>query len=797
MAVKKSTSESRPVARYAADPAQGLTQKMALERANQGLSNRASAHVGKTGAQILRTNLLTLFNGLNAALAALVLMTGSYRNALFMIVILFNVIIGTVQEWRAKKMVEKLQLISAPTATVIRDGQAQSVAVEDIVLDDIMRLSSGMQICADAIVVEGVFEVNESMLTGESDPVTKRAGDQLMSGSFVVSGSALARVEHVGDENYAAQLARDARRLKKPNSELMSSLNRLIRVISYFIVPLGALLFSRHYFIVGDSWEQSVISTVAAMVGMIPEGLILLTSVALAVGVIRLAARKTLVQELYCMETLARVDVLCLDKTGTITTGEMEYRGMTALYGEESQAEQRLKMLTGALEEDNPTFRALKARFAGVPGAVVQRVPFSSARKWSGARFEGGPTLVLGAGEFVLGEGYQALRPQAEKAAENGLRVLVLAESESGFQGEHGLPDGLRARALIYIGDTVRAEAPDTLKFFAGQGVTVKVISGDNPRTVAAVAARAGLANAASLVDASTLKTEQALFEAADKYTVFGRVTPAQKQTLVRALKARGHTVAMTGDGVNDVPALKDADCSIAMASGSDAARQVANLVLLDCNFASMPQVVMEGRRVINNIRRSASLFLTKTIFSFLLTLCSLFLGSGYPFVPIQLTLFSSVAIGLPSFFLALEPNRSRVEGRFLYTVIKQALPGALTIALGVETLIALCAWRALPDSTSATLCTLYMVAVGLMVLFRVCLPFNPMRVGVFLLCVALLAANILVIPGMYSLTPLGSNELATLLIACAAAAVALPLLSYLVGRIDIWLSRRRSNARG
>lgn len=781
--------ESGKTERFRPDAHQGLSEAQVHARVEAGLTNQTSRAPGKTTAQILRGNLMTLFNLLNLVLAILVISVGSYKNALFMIVIILNAVIGTVQELRAKKTVEKLSVISAPTALAVRSGREVKLGVSELVLDDVMVLKSGMQICADGVVLEGEIEVNESLLTGESDPILKRPGDGLMSGSFVVSGRANARVDKVGDDNYAAQLTRDAQRLKKPNSELMKSLNALIRVISVVILPLGAALFIKSRFILHESLQDGVVSTVAAMVGMIPEGLILLTSVALAVGVIRLAQRKTLVQELYCMETLARVDVLCLDKTGTITEGSMEVQGIIPLAASEDQVRTDMGILASAMQDDNPTFAALRAAFPPIQGsAPLKVVPFSSARKWSGARFEKLGSLVLGAGEFVLGADYQSIRGRVEECAQKGQRVLVLAQSDQDFQGEQGLPQGLKPLALLTLADKIRPEAAGTLRFFAEQDVDLRVISGDNPKTVAAVAGRAGLKDAQLCVDASTLKTEEQIRQAAARYKVFGRVTPEQKCKLVRALKAQGHVVAMTGDGVNDVPALKEADCSVAMASGSDAARQVAQLVLLDNNFASMPHVVLEGRRVINNIRRSASLFLTKTLFSFLLAIISLIFGAGYPFEPIQLTLFSTITIGIPSFFLALEPNRARIQGKFLQTVIRQAAPGALCIVLGVQALTALATGT--PEQLS-TMATLYAVLVGLIVLFRVCMPFNRNRVVLFAGCCVLFVGAICLLPVWFSLAALERNHVLMVLGAAVVGGLALPLLSKGVDALDRALEKK------
>ena len=774
------------VTRFSPPLETGLTAQQVAQREREGLDNCERMKVGKSVGRILRENLFTLFNFLNLGLAIAVLAVGSLRNALFMGVVFSNAVIGTFQAIRAKQTVEKLKLVVAPEARVIRDGKTQSIPVQRVVLDDLMLFETGNQILADAILRGGEVEVDESLLTGESLPVRKKPGDAMKSGSFVVSGKCVAQADCVGDATYAATLAREAKEDRSAKSELMRALNALIRGLSFVIVPLGLILFARQYFFGGGPLQDSVVSTVAAMIGMIPEGLVLLTSVALAVGVVRLARRKTLVQSLYSMEDLARVDILCLDKTGTITSGNMAFERMETLSGDETASARALGAMLQAVGGSDATSKALLPRFPAAPDAHTGRVvPFSSARKWSGAEVDG-CAVVLGAPQFVLPEADEALKQKVASCASGAFRVLVLAKSACPLQGD-ALPRDLTPLALLLLTDEIRPEAPDTLKFFEREGVTIKVISGDDAVTVSAIAVRAGVRNAESFVDASALKTESDVRDAASRYTVFGRVTPQQKRLLVRSLKAQGHTVAMTGDGVNDIPALKEADCSIAMASGSDAARQVASLVLLDCNFASMPEVVMEGRRVINNIRRSASLFLTKTVFSFLLSLLSLFTGAGYPFVPIQLTLFSTASVGMPSFLLALEPSRARVEGRFMPYVLSRALPGGLTIALGAWALSAVSAARQLSGAETGTLATLFLVAVGLMVLLASCWPLNIKRAGVFLLSTVTLAVALLGFSSFFELTALAPKSIRLLLTAIAAA---LPVF-FGLNSLFSWIFRR------
>ena len=712
----------------------GLTAEQVSARIQQGLSNADEGIRTKSEKQIILENTFTFFNILNFILAGLVLLVGSFKNLLFMGVILSNTVIGSFQGIRAKRTIDKLSLISAPKVTVLRDSTLKTVCVSDIVLDDVMHLSNGQQICADAFVREGEVEVNESLITGESDPVLKRAGDALLSGSFVVSGACLAQVEHVGRDNYANRITNDAKTIKRAHSEILFSLNAIVKVIGFALIPIGILLFSKQYFILHDTLPDAVVSAVAAMIGMIPEGLVLLTSVVFAVSVIRLSRYKTLVQDLYCTESLARVDVLCLDKTGTITEGVMQVDDVLPLgkITEQDMAD-ALAALTAALPDNNPTYNAVKARFAGdTVWNPAEIVPFSSARKWSGAQFAGHGTYVMGAGEFILGDRFSAFQEQIRQYTDQGQRVLLLAHSDAPFGPDKNLPENLQPMGFLVISDKIRAEAPQTLRYFAEQGVTLKVISGDNAATVSSIAQRAGLSGAEHCCDASTLHTDAEIEDAVEKYSVFGRVTPQQKLQFVRALKKHGHTVAMTGDGVNDVLALKEADCSIAMASGSDAARTVSNLVLLDSNFASMPQVVKEGRRSINNLQRSASLFLQKTIFSAMLGVLFLFIAASYPFEPIQLTFVSTITIGIPSFILALEPNTDRVRGIFLTNVLKKSFPSALAMVLSVLFLTLFREPLQLSGEEVSTLCVFAAFTAGFVLLFKLCLPFNPLRAALF-----------------------------------------------------------------
>lgn len=724
----------------------GLTDEQVNERIEQGKVNADENPNTRTYKQIVRENTLTFFNFLNLVLLVLVLLVGSYKNAFFVCIIIINTLIGIAQEIRAKKTIDKLAILTAKKSIVIREGKKWTVPTEELVLDDLVCLKTGDQVPADAKVLEGSVEVNESLLTGESDNLPKNVGDELFSGSFVTAGEACCQIIHVGKDNYAAQITSEAKEFKRHNSELKNSLNAILKVISIIIVPLGALLFYKQYYIVGNTFKASVVSMVAGVLGMIPEGLVLLTSVALTLGALVLANKKTLVQELYCIETLARVDTLCLDKTGTITEGTMcvervepwcesllrnltedkeepdegrmlqdqeiqpenaetqnpdtgsqteadqaENTDETVALQDIHEIEDMMGNLMYVLKDQNATIDALRKRFPTKTSMTPEHIiPFSSDRKYSGAVFEDRGTYLMGAAQFLFPEGREEILDVCQKYAQEGLRVLTLAHSSQMADGTE-LPADLEPVAFLLLADVIREEAPDTLKFFDSQEVDLKVISGDDPVTVSAIAKRAGLKNAESYVDATTLETEEDVKEAVSKYSVFGRVTPQQKKEMVQALQKQGHTVAMTGDGVNDVLALKEADCSIAMAQGSDAAKNIANVVLLDSNFASMPHIVNQGRRVVNNIRTAASMFLIKTMFSVMLSLLTIFFGNTYPFEPIQMSLISACAVGIPTFLLAQENNYDKIDHTFLRHVFLNAFPAAITISSCVFAIMLVC----------------------------------------------------------------------------------------------------------
>ena len=727
----------------------GLSHKEVAHRLQNGQFNEQVDHISKSYQAIIKDNVFTLFNLINAILAGLVIFLGSWRNLLFMGVIFSNVVIGILQELRAKRVLDKLSLITQAKVRVVRDGAWQEISISDVVLDDIVSLSTSNQIIADAVVVDGRIEVNESLVTGESDIIIKHIGDKLYSGSFVVSGTALCQVVHVGADNYAQTIMKDAKSFRKHKSQLRDSINYIIKIIGVIIIPMGILLFAKQYLISEYTFAQAIISTVAALIGMIPEGLVLLTSVALAVGTINLARRKTLVQELYCIETLARVDTLCLDKTGTITEGNMQVEQILQIK-EGVHVHELLANFHHVLKDDNATALAIR-NYVGNAKELDEAsviLPFSSARKCSAVTFQEAGTLMLGAYEFICDVPDPEIMNCIHKEADLGNRVLVLMHSNQPIKDETIDRQG-EVYALIILSDPIRKEAPQTLDYFLSQGVDVKIISGDDPRTVHEIAHKAHLKNYDSYVDMSQISDDE-IDEIVCTYTIFGRVSPMQKKLMIASLKRQGHVTAMIGDGVNDVMALKEADCSISVAQGSEAAKNIANLVLLDNNFANMPHIVDEGRRVINNIQRAASLFLVKTTFSTLLAFLTLFLIRRYPFEPIQLTLISSLTIGIPSFFLALEPNYARVKGNFLLNVFSRAIPGALCVVLSVVYVHVLNNFISISDAQMSTMALIMTATSSLIVLYRVCVPFTRLRFFIFVMMTSLMIACMILIPGVF-----------------------------------------------
>ncbi len=786
-----------PLCRPTAD--RGLTAAQARELAENGWDNCPVESPTKSDKQIIRENLLTYFNLIFVVLAACLLLVGDWKDTTFLLIVAANAAIGIVQQLRSKRTIDKLSLLSASKVRTVRDGAVTELPTAQLVREDVVELTAGCQIPADGPVLTGQVQVNEALITGEADAVTKQPGDRLLSGSFVISGKCRARMDQVGADSYASRLTLAAKKDAGPGkSEMMRSLDRLIRFIGVALIPIGAALFYNQYVVQDLGMRQSVSSMVAALIGMIPEGLFLLTSVALAVSVVRLAQNRTLIHEMNAIETLARVDVLCVDKTGTVTSPKMEVREVLPLDPEafpETEIADVLGAFYRCMEPDNDTARAVAEKFSYGPAwPHRETVPFSSATKWSAVNFPGRGAYVIGAPEYVLGSDVQALREHIETYARQGCRVLLLAQCDGAEEGKlHGL---VLPMALIVLENPIRPAAPKVFAYFRDQGVEVKVISGDNPVTVSAVAAQAGIQGAERYVDAQELKTDQDIARAVREYTVFGRVVPNQKRKIVRALQSQGHTVAMTGDGVNDVLALKDADCGVAMASGADAACQVAQLVLLDSDFAAMPKVVAEGRRVINNIQRASALYLVKNILSFFLALITLFAAFPYPLVPIQLTLISTLTIGIPSFFLALEPNHDLVRGKFLHNVFRRAFPGGLTAIIVILFAELFVYTFHLTLGELSTICVILMAINGILVIYYAARPLDIKRWALLIaMAVGLLIAMIFY-GEVFSLTAL---SFAAWLVLIVLALLVVPIqmgFEWLFDRCSEALSRRRERRR-
>lgn len=726
-------------------PIMGLTSEEVRERIDNGQTNHTDISTQKTVGQIVKSNLLTYFNLIFLILTVLLCIVGSFRNLTFLPVIIGNTVIGIFQELRAKKTLDKMSMLNAPHSIVVRDGEQQQIQSEELVKDDIIILSAGNQICADATVLSGSISVNEALLTGESDEIKKKSGDGLMSGSFVVSGQCYAKLDKVGNESYISQLTAQAKAMGDgEQSEMIRYINKLVKWVGIIIIPVGIILFCQAYIMNGETFKKSVVSMVAAVLGMIPEGLYLLTTVALALSTIRLAKKQVLLHDMKSIETLARVDVLCVDKTGTITEPGMQVTELV-ISGRCGDAEMDKRAFahlladySAVIEDNNATMEAIRAyvdknEIEKGSRTLLKTQPFTSANKYSKVSFVEGD-YMLGAPEFIMKDRYDEISEEIEEYQSKGYRVLLMAESGDDSSGLEKSFGGISPIGYIVLSNPIRENAESTFTYFKEQGVAIKVISGDNPATVSEVAKRAGIDGAENYVDASTLASEKDIAEAVDKYTVFGRVTPKQKQLIVRALQKQKHTVAMTGDGVNDILAMKDADCSIAMASGSEAAAQAAQTVLLDSDFGRMPYVVYEGRQVVNNIQRSASLFLVKNIFSLLMAIFSAVFAITYPLEPSQISLISMFTIGLPGFLLALEPNRNRIEGNFMANVMLKALPAGLTDVLSVGALVICGQVFNLPSEDIATAGTMLLAVVGFMIIIKISHPFNKMKYGVLVI---------------------------------------------------------------
>lgn len=768
----------------------GLTDEEVRQRVEEGFTNRTDISTDKTTKEIVVSNVFTYFNLIFLVITILLIMVGSFRNLTFLPIIIGNTVIGIVQEIRAKKTLEKMSLLNAPHADVIRNGSVKQISTEELVKDDVILLTAGKQICADAVVISGNIQVNESLLTGEADEVEKTEGSTLMSGSFVVSGECYARLEKVGNESYISKLSLEAKSMGgKEQSEMIRSINLIVKWVGIVIIPIGLILFWQNHFVNGESITKSVTSTVAAIIGMIPEGLYLLTTVALALSTMKLARKKVLLHDMKSIETFARVDVLCVDKTGTITEPDMKLKEIFLCKNSGADGTQtaltldELKSLildyANASVDNNATMLALKAYAAealtnntsALHRTAVSQQAFSSSLKYGSVTFSDG-TYLLGAPEFIMHEDFARIEEEIIPYADKGDRVLLFARYD-GENVENGINGSVTPLGFVALANPIRENAVKTFEYFKSQGVAIKVISGDNPRTVSRIAIQAGIESAESFVDAATLDTEDKIADAVNKYTVFGRVTPKQKKQLVKALQAKGHTVAMTGDGVNDILAMKDADCSVAMASGSEAAAQAAQVVLLDSDFAHMPDVVYEGRRVVNNIQRSASLFLVKNIFSLLLSLFSVILMVTYPLEPAQVSLISMFTIGVPGFLLALEQNKDRIKGHFITNVMLKALPGGLTDVIAVGALVVCGEVFCISDASIGTIATLVLSVVGFMILFKISEPLNGMKYAVIIGNIAGLVFSGFFLKKLFALTDL-SNICILLMIVFGFAAESL-----------------------
>ncbi|MBD5511744.1 MAG: cation-translocating P-type ATPase [Lachnospiraceae bacterium] len=784
----------------------GLTEEEAAGRAAAGLINRTNITTGKTTGKIIQSNLLTYFNLIFLILTVLLCMVGSFRNLTFLPVIVGNTVIGIIQELRAKRTLDKMNMLNAPHSIVIRNNMQRQIPSEELVKDDVILLSAGSQICADASVVQGCVFVNESLLTGEADEIKKTAGDKLLSGSFVVSGQCYAKLTCVGNESYISKLTAEAKAMGSgEQSEMIRALNRLVKWVGIIIIPVAVILFAQAYYVNEETFRKSIVSMVAAVLGMIPEGLYLLTTVSLALSTMRLAKRKVLLHDMKSIETLARVDVLCVDKTGTITEAGMEVKELLVSRINPNGAvdiralEELLAEYAAAVPDDNITMQAIRkyppvserSRIAG-GRTVLSTMPFSSARKYSAVTYADGK-FVLGAPEIVLRGQQELVSQEIYPYLKKGYRVLALGKCKDGkTEPAEVQPGAVEPLGYVILTNPIRQNAKETFSYFKEQGVAIKVISGDNPETVSEIARHAGIENAEQFIDATMLHTDSELAEAANRYTVFGRVTPKQKQQIVKALQKAGHTVAMTGDGVNDILAMKDADCSVAMASGSEAAAQAAQVVLLDSDFARMPNVVLEGRCVVNNIQRSASLFLVKNIFSLLMALFSAIFALTYPLEPSQISLISMFTIGMPGFFLALEPNKNRIEGHFMTNVIAKALPAGLTDVLAVGALVVCGEVFSLLETDIATASTLLLAVVGFMILIKISHPFNSMKYAILAFSIFGLVFSGIFLGKLFAISEMSEICVLLLVVFAFAAESLFRYLSLCTEKLYQWVKGRK-----
>ncbi len=768
----KSKLDSHSIVRFNPDPKVGLTANEVNKRNEENLLNISKLKTSKSLASIFIKNIFTFFNMTCLIVACALIVVGAYSDLLFMVIVILNTVIGIVQETKAKRIIDKLSLTNSNFTKVVRDGEEEEIYKTEVVLDDVLCLNPGMQIACDSIVLSGQVEVNESLLTGESQPVKKMEGDSLLGGSFISSGSCKAKVNKIGDENYISQLSQKAKTFKQAKSELLTSLRTLIKIITIFMVPIAIMMLYNNYSYYSDnpaleySLSYMVITkTSGCIIAMIPAGMFLLTSVALAVSVIRLSKKHTLVQELYCIEMLARTNVLCLDKTGTLTNGSMSVKSVELLSNKtDKEVDKIVASMVASFHDANHTALALKSYFGKPTYSAEKSIPFSSERKFMGCKFKNSNAYKLGAYEYVIDKPSQELKNKAENYATNGYRVLLLTECDKNFSNASSKPI-----AFILLQDNIRKDAPKTIEWFKQNDVDIKIISGDNPITVSEVARRCGVENYDKYISLQGLSNNEVM-EVATKYSIFGRVSPEQKAILVKTLKSQGKTVAMTGDGVNDILALKEADCSIAIAAGSDAARSVSQLVLLDSNFSSMPSVVAEGRRVVNNIQKSSSLFLMKTIFAISIAIFVLCMNKTYPFSPIQFILLEMFVIGLPSFFLALQPNINRIKGKFLSNLLKNALPAGIclfsvTIAMYIYQI-----FTGIRTEVLVTMASLAIIVVGFIALFRMCRPFNWFKSMMYIICLSICITCIVCIPELFRYVSISYTDTLFLLVVCQAS---------------------------
>ena len=755
----------------------GLTEEEVLVIRKNGYANTAKKKTTKSYKHIFFENIFSIFNFMNIAIAAVLLYVGSIKNCLFMLVVVCNTFIGIIQEIRSKRVIDKLSIINQSTVNVVREGKKDSVDVSELVKDDIIEMSQGCQIPNDCVVIDGSCEVNESLVTGESDSLFKKKDDKLLSGSYVVSGCCLCKITGVGKENYADSILGQIKYVKKPNSEIVRVIKRIILVISICIVPFGGLLFYNQYTLAHNTFEEAVVSSAAAIIGMIPEGLVLLITTVFAIGVIRLSQKKVLSQDLYSLENLARTDVLCLDKTGTITTGEMKCEAVVPSHNiKKSEAKKFVSIIANFSQDDNSTVKAIRKIYTDAPECeVIKTVPFSSDRKWSAVCTREHGTIIMGAAEMIFKDkvDFSAL----DSSETEKYRIVTLARSDDTVN-DRELPQNIELVGFILLSEEVRESISETLKYFENQDVEIKIISGDNPSTVQRLCGFVFKGSDCSCIDMSKVNDDE-IPKVVENNKIFGRVTPNQKKLIVKALKEKGHTVGMVGDGVNDVLALKESDCSVAPANGSEAARSISKLVLLDSDFRSLPAVVAEGRRSINNLQNSAALFLSKTIFSAIMTLIFMFIQYPYPFEPIQMTLISSLTIGMPSFILSFLKNNNRIRGKFFRNVIRNCIPSVISNVVSVVAVVIFSEIMGFHEERISSLCVTIMAVTGILLIIKIYVPLTPIKISVIVVSIGgfLLAFSLL--HKFFGLAPVyGATAFYMALFAVIDAALFLVLLA-------------------